>query len=305
MHLQMSRMLLKTRFSGKLPLGLIWILSAIAIIAVCFYPALRLHPRLRLIVLLVLACAAALVPLLVPPEAKIARFCVALLAAFMVFKMWDLHVGLKQGSRPNFREFLAFVANLYFFVWRKRGIERQPATSKNLWDLLLGILGLVATLGALSQLGKANWSAYPFLFEHTLIATGLFLFVIAEINTFVAITRLLGGYIVNGNDRPLAARTPAEFWRRYNRLVGQFVAGIVGKNKYAYDVWGDTVNIASRLESAGDINKVNISAYTFELVRDQFDCEYRGKLQAKGKGEIDMYFVLRERVPIDATPTAG
>ena len=80
---------------------------------------------------------------------------------------------------------------------------------------------------------------------------------------------------------------------------GAVVAGIVGKNKYAYDVWGDTVNIASRLESAGDVNKVNISAYTFELVRDQFECEYRGKLAAKGKGEIDMYFVSCERVHVD------
>jgi class 3 adenylate cyclase len=76
---------------------------------------------------------------------------------------------------------------------------------------------------------------------------------------------------------------------------GAVVAGIVGKNKYAYDVWGDTVNIASRLESAGEVNRVNISAYTFELVRELFDCEYRGKLAAKGKGEIDMYFVVRER----------
>ena len=78
---------------------------------------------------------------------------------------------------------------------------------------------------------------------------------------------------------------------------GAVVAGIVGKNKYAYDVWGDTVNIASRLESAGEVNKVNISAYTFELVQAFFECEYRGKLAAKGKGEIDMYFVLRERIP--------
>ena len=86
---------------------------------------------------------------------------------------------------------------------------------------------------------------------------------------------------------------------------GAVVAGIVGKNKYAYDVWGDTVNIASRLESAGEVSKVNISAYTFELVQAFFECEYRGKLAAKGKGEIDMYFVLRERIPTDATPTAA
>ncbi|MBS0663251.1 MAG: hypothetical protein JSR48_08290 [Verrucomicrobia bacterium] len=76
---------------------------------------------------------------------------------------------------------------------------------------------------------------------------------------------------------------------------GAVVAGVVGKNKYAYDVWGDTVNLASRLESASERNRVNISAYTYELVRDRFDCEYRSKLAAKGKGEIDMYLVRAEK----------
>ncbi len=91
-------------------------------------------------------------------------------------------------------------------------------------------------------------------------------------------------------------RTSAMKWGlRVGVHSGAVVAGIVGKNKYAYDVWGDTVNIASRLESAGEVNRVNISAYTFELVREFFDCEYRGKLAAKGKGEIDMYFVLGDR----------
>ena len=76
---------------------------------------------------------------------------------------------------------------------------------------------------------------------------------------------------------------------------GGVVAGIVGKNKYAYDLWGDTVNIASRLETASEPGRINISAYTYDLVRGQFDCEYRGKLSAKGKGDVDMYFVLRQR----------
>lgn len=73
--------------------------------------------------------------------------------------------------------------------------------------------------------------------------------------------------------------------------TGPVVAGIVGVKKFAYDIWGDTVNIASRMESSGESGKINISGSTYELVKDQFKCAYRGKILAKNKGEIDMYFV--------------
>ncbi|HET9429575.1 MAG TPA: adenylate/guanylate cyclase domain-containing protein, partial [Chitinophagaceae bacterium] len=73
--------------------------------------------------------------------------------------------------------------------------------------------------------------------------------------------------------------------------VGPLVAGVVGKKKYAYDIWGSTVNIASRMESNGVPGKVNISAATYELVKDRFSCSYRGKINAKNIGDIDMYFV--------------
>jgi len=73
--------------------------------------------------------------------------------------------------------------------------------------------------------------------------------------------------------------------------VGPIVAGVVGKKKYAYDIWGSTVNIASRMESNGEPGQVNVSSATYELIKDKYSCTYRGKIYAKSIGEIDMYFV--------------
>ncbi len=73
--------------------------------------------------------------------------------------------------------------------------------------------------------------------------------------------------------------------------VGPIVAGVVGKKKYAYDIWGSTVNIASRMESNGEPGRVNISSTTYELIKEKYTCTYRGKIHAKNVGEIDMYFV--------------
>ncbi len=73
--------------------------------------------------------------------------------------------------------------------------------------------------------------------------------------------------------------------------TGPVVAGIVGIKKYAYDIWGDTVNIAARMEQASEPGQINISGSTYEAVKSHFNCKYRGKIEAKGKGAIDMYFI--------------
>ncbi|MCB0279504.1 MAG: adenylate/guanylate cyclase domain-containing protein [Calditrichaeota bacterium] len=84
------------------------------------------------------------------------------------------------------------------------------------------------------------------------------------------------------------------YWHcRLGIHTGPLVAGVIGDHKFAYDVWGDTVNTASRMESSGEIGKVNISSSTYDLIKDQFDCKHRGKIVAKNKGEIDMFFVER------------
>ncbi|CAM4134788.1 adenylate/guanylate cyclase domain-containing protein [Gillisia hiemivivida] len=74
--------------------------------------------------------------------------------------------------------------------------------------------------------------------------------------------------------------------------TGAVVAGVVGKKKFAYDVWGDTVNIASRMESSSESGFINISENTYQLVKDYFDCEYRGEIQVKNRGMMKMYYVL-------------
>ncbi|NJL13420.1 MAG: hypothetical protein HC913_10720 [Microscillaceae bacterium] len=72
---------------------------------------------------------------------------------------------------------------------------------------------------------------------------------------------------------------------------GPLVAGVVGKKKFAYDIWGDTVNTSSRMESSGIVGQVNISGTTYELIKDFFICTHRGKIPAKNKGDVDMYLV--------------
>ena len=77
--------------------------------------------------------------------------------------------------------------------------------------------------------------------------------------------------------------------------TGPITAGVVGKDKFAYDIWGDTVNTASRMESGGQSGRLNVSESTHALVKDFFICESRGEIQTRGKGKLKMYFVDRLR----------
>ncbi len=85
------------------------------------------------------------------------------------------------------------------------------------------------------------------------------------------------------------------FEMRVGIHVGPIVAGIVGVKKFQYDIWGDTVNTASRMESNGVIGKVNISQDVYHIVKNEstLSFEYRGKIDVKGKGDIEMYFVTK------------
>jgi Leucine-rich repeat (LRR) protein/class 3 adenylate cyclase len=95
-----------------------------------------------------------------------------------------------------------------------------------------------------------------------------------------------------------------KFWEiRLGIHTGELVAGVVGKIKFAFDVWGSAVNVASRLESGGEVGKVNISATTYEFVKDFFDCTFRGEIVAKNIGAVKTYFVDRIKPELSADTT--
>lgn len=97
-------------------------------------------------------------------------------------------------------------------------------------------------------------------------------------------------FMKNYRQERIARKSPY-FEARIGLHTGPVIAGIVGHRKFAYDIWGDTVNIASRMETGGEPGKINISQTTYEFVSDHYACTYRGKIETKNKGFLDMYFV--------------
>jgi adenylate cyclase len=81
---------------------------------------------------------------------------------------------------------------------------------------------------------------------------------------------------------------------------GPVVAGVVGTRKFFYDVWGDAVNVASRMETTGDAGKIQVSQDVYERLRDEFVLEARGEIEIKGKGAMPTWFLLARKPPLTA-----
>ncbi len=97
--------------------------------------------------------------------------------------------------------------------------------------------------------------------------------------------------IVEGFKKERTDKNLPYFELRIGIHTGPVVAGVVGIKKFQYDVWGDTVNLAARMEQSGVPGKINISQNTYEIIKEKFQCVHRGAVEAKNKGMMEMYFV--------------
>lgn len=198
-------------------------LAAAFAMAACFYPALSLGARGRVACVFVFGICIAMAPLLIPADSRFARLVVACLAASYAMKLIDLHIGALHGQRVDFRSFVAFIANPVQLVQRRTGSERQPGASVNGRDWLRSLAGLLLMIALLRWTGTFDWTAWPFLLEHAVRAGLFFLMVLFLFQQLAALARMMGAYAIDPENRPFLARTPAEFWRRYNRWVSQFL----------------------------------------------------------------------------------
>ncbi|MDK1028185.1 MAG: adenylate/guanylate cyclase domain-containing protein [Anaerolineae bacterium] len=96
--------------------------------------------------------------------------------------------------------------------------------------------------------------------------------------------------------KDIPARNKKQIEFRVGINSGPLVAGVIGKRKFQYDLWGDTVNVASRMESHGEVGKVHISKASFKLLKDDFDCLPRGSIPIHGKGTMETWYLISQKV---------
>ena len=191
--------------------------------ALAFFPALRAPSRTRQLLLILITALILATPWTVPPSARFLRCLAAILAVTLSIKLYDLHLGAARGVRPSLIEFLAFLPNIYSLVHRRLDAERRPPR-----DLELRRAALAALAGGLAAAVflatfRIDWARYSFATEHAVKVVAFFLALVPLANFGASVWRLAGGRGRDFMENPFAARTPADFWRRYNRPVHQFL----------------------------------------------------------------------------------
>jgi MBOAT, membrane-bound O-acyltransferase family len=170
-----------------------------------------------------LLCATmAFSPLSIPFDYRLLRFLAAANLVTLGFKLYDLRLDTLGERGIRYREYLRFLGNPFVGVRRRLASEQRPARAADVLGLVVGLCGLAAGVAAGRQVFVADWSKAPFLLEHTAKLIALYIPLLSGLSAGAACWRLLGGSARDYMDKPYLARTPADFWRRYNRNAQQF-----------------------------------------------------------------------------------
>jgi hypothetical protein len=191
--------------------------------ATAFYPALRLRRGARSGFLAILAAVILWAPTTIAPAARLPRCLAAILAVTLVLKLFDLHRGAAQGGRPGPRRFLVFLVSIFSLVEREQDLAPRPPFGQDLHRLAVACVLVALASVPLVAAFAADWRPYPFLAEHAAKAILFFAVLVPLTAAASAGWRMAGGRGLEFMDNPFAARTPADFWRRYNRPVHQFL----------------------------------------------------------------------------------
>lgn len=195
---------------------------ALAVVAgVAFLPFLAARTATKCVAMLPITAALALIPYAIPREAFAARFLVGLVCGLMMLKVFDLYLGSERGIFPNATTSLLFLASP-FLVFRRipwtppRDVRAEAGRFvRSVFEALAG--AIVLTLAF-----RMDWRTLPFLLEHGVKVTALCVTLFRSLDALTSLMRMLGGVAQDFTDHPFSARTPAEFWRRYNLWVGLF-----------------------------------------------------------------------------------
>lgn len=192
-------------------------------VAALSWPALGLAGARRVTALAGGWAVLVLAPLLIPGDAEAERVLAAIIGVALMLKVYDVNAAAAAGRRTGLREFLRFLPNLTSMSIGGLKREPRPGPRRSARDLAgaLGLLALVVL--ALMLLRRVAWAEWPLALEHGAKALVLFVGFVAVMDVMTHVTRLGGGTARDVNAAPWLATTPAEFWRRYNRTIGQFL----------------------------------------------------------------------------------
>lgn len=210
------------RKEGPLLNQTVLLLCAASGVAIALHPFLRMRQGLRTSAALVAGSALLLMPLLLPGPG-LDRVVLAIACALLALKIVDVSVGASRGHQPDFRAYLAYLTNIGLFVLRRADAEPVGSRRENALRLVQGILLMAGGFLLLQGLYLVAWRDWPFAVEHVFKGIGFFLGVLGMFELLTVLPRLLGAPARIPHLAPFAARTPADFWRRYNRLIQQFL----------------------------------------------------------------------------------